>query len=173
LQQQLKKLEDSGDTTSETVQAMRAELNRMDNVYFELVALSKVGMEREEMRKKYSSEPHIWLFYNTLVIRFEELLLGVKSAASGMVDHNKDGTAGKVGGVLCLLGELVELVPIVGEFGKLVTKAGEVIHGIDHKRQQNIIKRISSFGTLAELQNLSASVAVALTMRYEFQLLQL
>jgi hypothetical protein len=169
----LRQLESEGDTSSAVVTSLHRELQRFEVMQAELVVLSRSAKQREEMRTQYGSESRVWDFYNTLCVRFEEWLLGIKSAASGVVSHDVQTTGGKVGGVMCLFGELCEIIPIVGEFGAVFKAAGSVIQAVDHERQQNVIMRISKFGTLAELQNLSANLAYNLTRRYEWQLLQL
>lgn len=89
------------------------------------------------------------------------------------MQHLKEGNVGKVGGVICILGKLVDMIPMVSEASGIITNTGEVIEALDYKRQQNLIERISKLGTLHELQKLCSFVAVNLTKRYENQLRQL
>ena len=162
---ELKRLACDGDTTSATVMGLRQQLLHVEAVQSELVALSRSAKQREEMRQQYGSEPRVWDFYNSLCCRFEEWLLGIKAAASGVVSHDVQSAGGKVGGFMCLLGEICEMVPIVGEFAGVIKLAGAAVEAVDHKRQQSVIERISKFGTLAELQNLSSNLAYSLTRR--------
>lgn len=170
---ELRRLESEGDTTSATVHGLRNQLQHVEVVQAELVVLSRAAKQREEIRQQYGSEPRVWDFYNSLCVHFEEWLLGIKSAASGIVSHDVQSAAGRVGGFMCLFGELCEMIPFVGEGAAAFKVIGGMISAVDHKRQQSVIERISKFGTLAELQNLSANLAYALTRRYEYQLLQL
>ncbi len=104
---ELKRLASDGDTTSSNVVALRQQLLQVEAVQSELVALSRSAKQREEMRQMYGSEPRVWDFYNSLACRFEEWILGIKAAASGVVSHDLQSTAGKVGGFMCLLGEVI------------------------------------------------------------------
>jgi hypothetical protein len=144
------------------------ELESIRKVQQQLQEVNQAGLSRLKMKEKYGKDPRVWTFYNTISVMLEELLLAVKVAASGIVDHKVEGKLGKAGGIIHFLGEVVAMVPCIGETGSFfVTKSGEAIEAVDHARQGNMLKRVSRLGTLSELQDISFFLAKFFTERYE------
>ncbi|CAF1421024.1 unnamed protein product [Rotaria sordida] len=105
--------------------------------------------------------------------QLEEMFMACKTIASGRV-RPMEGKLGTFADVITLAGELISLVPVVGEpISKFAQPISMIAKAIDYRQQRNTMTHIANLGTTQELWKISQSVAQQLTENYRPLLLEL
>lgn len=110
--------------------------------------------------------PNLKTFYNTFVISFEALILVIKTTSTSILAPKPSIEGHGLGAALKLTGKALS-VPIISGIFEVMGQGAELL---DIKQRQEIFKRFSSFGTLADFKQLGETVALLLTQRYQSQI---
>ncbi|KAH3756689.1 hypothetical protein Pelo_11544 [Pelomyxa schiedti] len=136
----------------------------------------RVKEQKREALRQFEGDSNLWLFYRTIQIKLEEVLIGAKAVASEMVVASS-GTAGKVAGAVGFFGNVMSILDITGVASGVVnavtlcTQKG--LELVDEKRQTNTAKHISALMTVSEMKHCSEQAAILMTKWFAPQLAQL
>ena len=156
---------------NEQLEAQRKQLEQIQRDQAVTQSLLTANQNEKVARKAFQKYPNLWRYYRQVQLKLEEIFMGCKTVASGLVAHQQKGTLGEISSGISLLGKLVSLVPVIGNSAGGVLAAGaQALNKVDYQRQLNILKEISALGSLMELVNISEQVARELTTRYRDQL---
>lgn len=165
LQLRIKTLESQQDIPN-----IKAELAEMRQNYAELEEEAKAKRQYTAKLKYIQGYPQLLLFYRSVQLKLNELLLGYKSAASGLVARESNSKLEHVAKGISLAGNYMNFMGSGLVFGIAewaVTKYAD-------KKAKNRAESASAIAiTIKEMEEITEQVAYELTDRYEEQLQQL
>lgn len=145
-----------------------------------LMLLMQNKLAKKAAREAFQQHPNLWDYYRRVNIKLEEIFIGCKSIASGLIDTNAVGNIGQISSTLDkvatgidLLGKVISLIPLIDKIGQVASAASAQLQKIDNQRQVNILQNISQLGTLSEITKAAENTARQLTERYKELLLLL
>jgi len=141
-----------------------------------LMMASAISLQHMESVKQFESSENATRFHQTLVVKLEEIMIGIKAVAGGVVglSETQQGALGVAGICVKLFGNVLSFVPLVGGALSGAAKgAGQAMEVLDRVQMRSIISRFSAIGTLEMLRNMCYHIAHFLTQRYFPQLSRL
>jgi tetratricopeptide (TPR) repeat protein len=125
----------------------------------------------EKTMKLFADSPVQQEFYGLLFNRLWNLFDSVRSASTGIVSHQLQGTYTKVSWVFKLLGQVFAYVPMVGQSGQQISCLCEAgLKKIDETRIQNALDHIGRLCNPMIANQIADAIVTELTKMYENQI---
>lgn len=115
----------------------------------------------------FSKNENLKTYYSTIYFKLEEIFSASKTVASGLVTPTS-GKLGQWNEYISLAGEIISIVPCVGEpLNYALKPVNFIVKEIDYQRRKNTMTRIARLGTTLQLWEHCQEVAETLTKLYK------
>ena len=150
--------------------------NKLENIELEQLILhnaSKTAIARLAATKEFKKNPNLFLYYHSIQVYLEAVLVSYKAISGGAVQH-RSGKVGSAAEDLGILGDFIGLIPVAGApVAAVISLINKGIEEIDEARMINKANRVTKLATMTEIAEIVESVARQLTYMYAPQLKQL
>lgn len=149
---------------------LRMRLRAVDSQEKDMLLLREIKVAKYAAQNKFKQNMNLWIYYRTLHLKLEEIFIGCKTVASGLIDAEISFTLGKISSGVNLMSKGFSLIAAPEPANLGLGGSGSFLVQMDPRTQPIITSNILQMGSLGYLQKLAEYLARRITERYSEQL---
>eukprot|EP00026_Physarum_polycephalum_P003505 Phypoly_transcript_03518.p1 GENE.Phypoly_transcript_03518~~Phypoly_transcript_03518.p1 ORF type:complete len:513 (+),score=96.65 Phypoly_transcript_03518:842-2380(+) len=149
---------------------LRLRLRALEGQEKDMLALREIKVAKYAAQNRFKQNINVWVYYRTLNLKLEEILVGCKTVSSGMADTDVSFTLGKIAQGVILMGKSFSLIPGGEPMTPSLGSSGSFLIQMDYSNQSTVTNNIILLGGLGHMQKLAEYLARRITERYNEQI---